>query len=89
MAGEQPYCRRTIDARDCPRNGSRMRDGVRIVTDLEVRSSRLGLHGRADVVEFHRDGDAWRPYPVEYKKGRPGKGKDADEHTTLRPGTLS
>ena len=34
--------------------GSRMRDGVRIVTDLEVRSSRLGLHGRADVVEFHR-----------------------------------
>ena len=59
--------------------GSRMRDGVRIVTDLEVRSSRLGLHGRADVVEFHRDGDAWRPYPVEYKKGRPGKGKDADD----------
>lgn len=59
--------------------GSRMRDGVKIVTDLELRSSRLGLHGRADVVEFHRDGEVWRPYPVEYKKGRPYKGTDADD----------
>jgi CRISPR-associated exonuclease Cas4 len=57
----------------------RMRDGVKVVTDLELRSSRLGLHGRADVVEFHRDGAGWKPYPVEYKKGRPHKGADADE----------
>lgn len=57
----------------------RMRDGVKVVTDLELRSSRLGLHGRADVVEFHRDGAGWKPYPVEYKKGRPHKGTDADE----------
>ena len=58
---------------------SRMRDGVKVATDLELRSSRLGLHGRADVVEFHRDGAGWRPYPVEYKKGRPHAGVDADE----------
>lgn len=38
----------------------RMRDGVKVVTDLEVRSVRLGLHGRADVVEFLR-GEAGRP----------------------------
>lgn len=57
----------------------RMRDGVKVVTDLELHSSRLGLHGRADVVEFHRDGAGWKPYPVEYKKGRPHKGTDADD----------
>lgn len=59
--------------------GRRMRDGVKLVTDLEVRSVRLGLHGRADVVEFRRGGAGWRPYPVEYKKGRPHAGSDADE----------
>lgn len=58
--------------------GHRMRDGVKVVTDLEVRSVRLGLHGRADVVEFHRGEAGWRPYPVEYKKGRPHAGSDAD-----------
>ena len=57
---------------------SRLRDGVRIATDLELRSTRLGLHGKADVVEFHRVGAAWLPYPVEYKKGSPYKGTDAD-----------
>ena len=55
------------------------RDGVKVVTDLELHSSLLGLHGRADVVEFHRDGAGWKPYPVEYKKGRPHKGIDADD----------
>jgi CRISPR-associated exonuclease Cas4 len=47
---------------------------------VELRSFRLGLVGRADVVEFHRmpgtDGaDHWRPFPVEYKRGRPKKGE--------------
>ena len=59
--------------------GSRMRDGVKVVTDLEVRCARLGLHGRADVVEFRRASGGWQPYPVEYKKGRPHAGSDADE----------
>lgn len=43
---------------------------VRIVRTLVISSSRLGLSGRADVVEFHTDG---RVYPVEYKRGRPKK----------------
>ncbi|WP_300718731.1 CRISPR-associated protein Cas4 [uncultured Desulfovibrio sp.] len=50
---------------------TRTRDGVRIVTALELRSARLGLRGRSDAVELHRDGRQWRPYPVEYKKGSP------------------
>lgn len=58
---------------------SRMRDGVKVVTDLELHSARLGLHGRADVVEFRRTESGWLPYPVEYKKGRPHAGSDADE----------
>lgn len=59
-------------------SGSRMRDGMKLVTNLELRSERLGLCGRADVVEFHRRGESWQPYPVEYKKGRPHRGCDAD-----------
>ena len=42
---------------------SRMRDGLRQVTDLPLRSQALGVSGRADVVEFHREGSGWRPYP--------------------------
>nr|WP_320116788.1 CRISPR-associated protein Cas4 [uncultured Desulfuromonas sp.] len=44
--------------------------GVRIVRTLPIRSSRLGLSGQADVVEFHADGTV---LPVEYKRGRPKK----------------
>ena len=40
-------------------------DGVRVERALPLWSKRLGLIGKADVVEFH--GDA--PYPVEYKSG--------------------
>ena len=58
---------------------SRMRDGIKIVTDLELRSARWELYGKADVVEFRRVGTAWMPYPVEYKKGHPHKGCHADE----------
>jgi len=56
------------------------RPGVRITRSLRLHSLRLGLVGMADVVEFHRD-DAgvvlpgisglWRPFPVEYKRGKP------------------
>jgi CRISPR-associated exonuclease Cas4 len=44
---------------------------------MALRSLELGLIGVADVVEFRPaeanggDGDAPRPYPVEYKRGRP------------------
>ena len=58
---------------------SRMRDGIKTATGIELRSDRLGLHGKADVVEFHQHNGQWIPYPVEYKKGAPHTGCDADE----------
>lgn len=62
-----------------PRTESR--GDVRIARGLLLRSLRLGLSGKADVVEFHRVGEGgvrlagaaglWLPFPVEYKRGRP------------------
>ena len=49
------------------------RGDIKIVTGLKLRSLSLGLSGQADVVEFHRDGGHWRPFPVDYKRGRPKK----------------
>lgn len=49
------------------RVGEETRSGVRTVRALPLWSERLGLIGRADVVEFLHDGT---PYPVEYKQGR-------------------
>ncbi len=40
--------------------------GVRVERALPLWSDRLGLVGRADVVEYHEG----TPYPVEYKYGR-------------------
>ncbi|MDZ4198554.1 MAG: CRISPR-associated protein Cas4 [Kiritimatiellia bacterium] len=53
------------------------RDGVRQVFGLRLRSLRLGLIGQADVVEFHPQEGAWRPFPVEHKRGKP-KPTDCD-----------
>ncbi|MBY0430903.1 MAG: CRISPR-associated protein Cas4, partial [Rhodospirillales bacterium] len=54
------------------------RGARRIARAVPLVSRRLGLIGKADVVEFHRGADGgWRPYPVEYKRGRP-KSHDAD-----------
>ena len=56
------------------------RPGVRIVRGLRLRSLELGLVGQADVVEFHVDAGGaavpgregrYRPFPVEYKRGKP------------------
>ncbi len=57
------------------------RGDVRIARGLPLRSLRLGLSGVADVVEFHRVSEGgisltaakglWKPFPVEYKRGRP------------------
>lgn len=48
------------------------RGAVRIEHGLPLRSLRLGLIGKADVVEFQRIGkDFWQPFPVEYKRGKP------------------
>jgi len=51
------------------------RGDIRIEYSMPLRSLRLGLIAKADVVEFHGikepSGDWWRPFPVEYKRGRP------------------
>lgn len=56
------------------------RPGVRVARGLQLRSFALGVAGKADVVEFHPGGGAGppRPFPVEYKRGRP-KPHRADE----------
>ncbi|QEL89488.1 CRISPR-associated protein Cas4 [Azospirillum brasilense] len=56
--------------------GREVRGGVRTVRSMPLRSHRLGLAGVADVVELH--GPERRPFPVEYKRGRP-KAHRADE----------
>src|SRR5436190_24224840 len=43
------------------------RRGVLIVRSLALRSTRLGITGKADVVEFPLHGD-YAPFPVEYKR---------------------
>jgi CRISPR-associated exonuclease Cas4 len=58
-------------------------DGVRIVRGLRLASREWGLFGVADIVEFHPLAEpatagvtlpgaqgGWRPFPVEYKRGR-------------------
>jgi len=54
--------------------GREARGTVRRELGLALRSLALGLAGQADVVEFHREGGAWRPFPVEHKRGRPKAG---------------
>jgi len=65
-----------------------VRGDLRIARGLRLRSLRLGLVGMADVVEFHRvstadegvrlEGTAglWKPFVVEYKRGRPKIGHE-------------
>lgn len=54
------------------------RGDLRIDYGVSLRSLRLGLIGKADVVEFHRQPDGvWLPFPVEYKRGKP-KADDCD-----------
>ena len=63
--------------------GRESRGDVRLAFGLALRSLRLGLSGKADVVEFHREptpagskitsSHLWRPFPVEHKRGRPKK----------------
>lgn len=50
------------------------RDGLRVLRAVQIASERLQLHGVADVVEMR----GARPFPVEYKRGRP-KSHRADE----------
>ena len=56
---------------------SKSRGNIRVEYSMPLRSLRLGLIAKADVVEFHRNretsGGKWLPFPVEYKRGRPKK----------------
>ena len=56
------------------------RPGIRVARGLMLRSFALGVSGKADVVEFHGAGRGrpGRPFPVEYKRGKP-KAHRADE----------
>lgn len=52
------------------------RGDVRITRGVPLRSLRLGLIGKADTVELHREtgptgAEVWVPFPVEYKRGKP------------------
>jgi len=61
------------------------RKDIRVIRAMPLVSYSLGLSGIADVVEFHREetyqegitiqlknrSGWWRPYPVEYKRGKP------------------
>ena len=56
------------------------RGGVITMRGVSVSSPSLGVSGKCDVLEFHADpkgiplpetDGTWRPYPVEYKHGRP------------------
>jgi CRISPR-associated exonuclease Cas4 len=55
---------------------SEARPGIRVARGLALRSFALGVTGKADVVEFR--GKPPRPFPVEYKRGKP-KAHRADE----------
>jgi CRISPR-associated exonuclease Cas4 len=55
------------------------RGKLRVEYGVPLRSLRLGLIGKADIVEFHRLPDGlWQPFPVEYKRGKP-KADDCDK----------
>lgn len=55
------------------------RGDIRTVRALRLAHASLGIEGVADVVEYHRlpDGSE-RPFPIEYKRGKP-KSHRADE----------
>lgn len=63
------------------------RGDLLIVRGMRVASNILGISGACDVVEFHADENGvslfgreglWRPFPIEYKHGKP-KSHHADE----------
>ncbi len=56
--------------------GGETRPGVRVARGLALRSFALGVAGKADAVEFR--GGPPKPFPVEYKRGKP-KAHRADE----------
>ena len=65
------------DKADTP--GVENRVGVRIVRALPLYSKKLGLSGKADIVEFHKQPDGSEiPLPIDYKHGRRKKWSNDD-----------
>jgi CRISPR-associated exonuclease Cas4 len=60
--------------------GFEARAGLRVERSLPLACERLGLIGKADVVEFQPDGT---PYPVEYKHGRVSKAQHGHDALQL------
>ncbi|MDD3287567.1 MAG: CRISPR-associated protein Cas4 [Alphaproteobacteria bacterium] len=50
--------------------GMRKTKGVRRATGLPLASTKLGIAGMADLVEFHQKDGYETPYPIEYKRGK-------------------
>jgi len=77
IEGQWVENRLTVEGRhlhDKAHDGSpETRDGIRVTRGLPLRSFRLGLVGKADVVEFRPAPGSDIPFPVEYKRGRPKK----------------
>lgn len=48
-----------------------VRNDIHIERGIPLKSQKLGLIGKADVVEFNRNAElkSWSPFPVEYKRG--------------------
>lgn len=61
--------------------GFETRHGCRLERALPLWSDRLGLIGKADMVEFLPDGT---PYPVEYKHGRLTRSRERQLHDDLQ-----
>ncbi len=64
------------------RTNNETRGDLLIMRGMAVSSPTLGISGECDVVEFMRDEAGvklhgreglWRPFPVEYKRGKPNK----------------
>ena len=60
---------------------SESRGDVLIKRSVRVHSPAMGVSGECDVLEFHRAAEGiplddhegvWQPYPIEYKRGKPG-----------------
>ena len=77
--------------------GAENRPNIRTSRGLQLHSLRLGLVGQADIVEFHRSAEGvvlsemeglWRPFPIEYKRGKPKR--DALRRSSIvRAGVVS
>lgn len=65
LTAEGRVMHKRVDEREHETRGDMRREH-----GLRIRSLVLGLIGIADTVEFRREGSAWRPFPVEHKRGK-------------------